>query len=91
VDPHREPVLEGEPAVSRDVVGVCVRLESRRQLEVVPLALIQILLDSVGRIDHDRNTGVLVTDEVGGTPEVVVDELLEQHDSDATNGCGYIS
>jgi hypothetical protein len=34
---------------------------------------------------------VLVTDEIRPTAEVVVDELLEQHGSDASNRCGYIS
>jgi hypothetical protein len=34
---------------------------------------------------------VLVADEVRGAPEIVVDELLEQHPADATNHCGYIS
>jgi len=77
--------------VPRDMVGVRVRLESLRQLDSVSPALIQKLLDRVGRIDDDRDAGVLVADQVGGTPEVVVDELLEQHDYDASNGCGYIS
>jgi hypothetical protein len=31
---------------------------------------------------------VLVTDDVGATSEVVVDELLEEHDDDASNRCG---
>ena len=53
--------------------------------------LIQILLDRVGRIDDDGDAGVLVTDEVRGAPEVVVDELPEQHGADATNARGYIS
>jgi len=48
-------------------------------------------LDLVRRVHDDGDPLVLVTDEVGGTPEVVVDELLEQHISDATNECGYIS
>jgi hypothetical protein len=34
---------------------------------------------------------VLVTDDVRPTAEVVVDELHEQHEDDASNGCGYIS
>ena len=57
-------MLEREPAVPRDVVGVGVRLENRRQLDAVSPALIQVLLDGVGRIDHDRDARVLVTDEV---------------------------
>jgi hypothetical protein len=91
VNPHREPALEGESSVSGDVVGVRVRLENPRELEAASRAVVQILLDRVGRIDDDRDAGVLVTDEVGGTPLALVDELLEQHESDASNGCGYIS
>jgi hypothetical protein len=33
---------------------------------------------------------VLVADEVGGAPEILVDELPEQHEGDASNSCGYI-
>ncbi len=91
VNPYGQPVLEREPAVPREVVGVRMCLENLCQLDAVSPALIQILLDRIGRIDDDRNAGLLVADEVGGTPEVVVDELLEQHDSDASNECGYIS
>ncbi|MCW2976298.1 MAG: hypothetical protein JWM06_1579, partial [Actinomycetia bacterium] len=50
--------------------------------------LIQIALDRVGRIDDDSDACVLVTDDVGATSEVVIDELLEEHDSDASNRCG---
>ena len=84
-------MLQREPAVPRDVVGVRMRLENRSQLEVASPALIHVLLDRVGRIDDDSDVGMLVTDEVRGTPEPVVDELLEQHDCDASNGYGYIS
>jgi len=49
------------------------------------------LLDRVGRVDDDRDTRMLVTDDVRPTAEVVVDELFEQHVHDATNGCGYMS
>jgi hypothetical protein len=34
---------------------------------------------------------VLVADEVGGAPQVVVDELLEEHERDRTNTRSYIS
>jgi hypothetical protein len=77
--------------VPRDVIGVRVCLENRRQLDAVSPALIQILLDRVAWVDDDCDAGVLVADEVGGTPEVVVDELLEQHNSDASNERGYLT
>jgi hypothetical protein len=34
---------------------------------------------------------VLVAHDVRSAPEVVVDELLEEHEADASNGCGYIT
>jgi hypothetical protein len=74
-----------------DVVGMRMRLENGDELDVLALALIQILLDGVRRIDENGDSGVLVADEVGTTPQIVVDELLEQHNGDGSNQCGYIS
>jgi hypothetical protein len=74
-----EAVLEGEPPVPGDVVGVGVRLQRRDQPDAVPLRLLEVGLDPVRRVDHDRDAGVLVADEVRGTAEVVVHELPEQH------------
>jgi hypothetical protein len=91
VNPHGQPVLEREPSVTRDVVGVRVRLEHRDELDLVSLRRIQVLLGRVGRIDDDGGSRLLVADEVRSAPEIVVDELLEQHTDDATNHCGYIS
>ena len=91
MDAHRQAVLEREAPVARDVVGVRVGLEHADEPDAAALALVQILLDRVGRIDDDGDSRMLVTDDVRTTPEVVVDELLEQHDPDASNGCGYIS
>jgi hypothetical protein len=68
-----------------------VRLEHAGEPDAVPLAFVEVLLDRIRGIDDRRNSGVLVADEVRGTPEAVVDELLEEHDCDATSGCGYIS
>ena len=69
-------MLEREAAVTRDVVGVRVRLEDADELDAVALRRIQILLDRVGRVDDDGDPRLLVADEVRGAPEVVVDELL---------------
>ena len=91
VDPHRQAVLEREASVARDVIGVGVRLEDSDEAHAALLAGSQIPLDRVGRVDDDGDACVLVTDDVGATAQVVVDELLEQHGSDASNGCGYIS
>ncbi len=81
VDVDGEAVLERQPAVPGDVVGVRVRLEDGRQPDAASLRLFEVLLDPVCGVDYDRNAGVLVTDEVGGAAEIVVDELLEQHRS----------
>ena len=79
VDADRDAVLEREAAVSRDVVGVRVRLEDADQPDVVPLDLCQHGFDVIRRVDDDRDAGVLVADEVRGAAQVIVQELLEQH------------
>jgi hypothetical protein len=84
-------VLEREPAVAGDVIGVRVRLEDGDELDAASLALGEIGLDRIRRIDDDGGSCLLVADEVGGTPQVVVDELLEEHERDGSNRRGYIS
>jgi len=91
VHAHRHALLEREPPVSGHVIRVRVRLERADEPHVPPLALLEILLDRVRGIDDDGHAGVLVADEIRSAPESVVDELLEEHEPDASNGCGYIS
>ena len=79
MDAHRDAVLEREPAVPRDVVGVRVRLEDADEPHAVPLRRLEHPLDRVRRIDHHRDSRLLVADEVRRAPEVVVEELPEQH------------
>jgi hypothetical protein len=55
------------------------------------LTLVEILLDRQRRIDDDRDSLVLVADEIRGTSEIVVDELREEHVGDASTGHGYFS
>ena len=86
MDPHRDAVLEREPAVAGDVVGVRVGLEHRREPHAVVRGRGQVLLDRERRVDDDRLAGLLVADEVGGAAEVLVDELLEQHEGTLTPG-----
>jgi copper transport protein len=76
---HGDAVLEGEPAVPGDVVGVCVSLEDADDPDVAAGGIIQQRFDCVRRIDRDRTTGVLVADDVRGTTEIIVDELAEKH------------
>lgn len=88
---HGEALLEREPPVARDMVGVRVRLEDARQTNRPPLGLVQVLLDRKCGVDDDRDALVLVADEVGRTPEIVVHELREEHVGDASTGRGYFS
>jgi len=86
VNVHGDAVFECEPTVPGDMIGVRVRLDDGRQLDPPPPALIQVLVDRVGRIDDEGGSGMLVADQVGRTPEVVIDELLEEHQTKlATN------
>jgi hypothetical protein len=84
-------MLECESPVTGDVIGMCVRLEDADELDLVPPGGIEILLDGERRIDDDGFLRLLVADEIRGAPEIVVDELPEQHGRDRTSRCGYIS
>ena len=79
VDADRDAVLEREASVAGDVIGVRVRLEDADEPDVATLGLRQHRLDVVGRVDDDRDAGVLVADEVAGAAQIVVQELLEEH------------
>ena len=92
VDAHRNAVLEGEPAVPGEVVGVRVRLDHADDADVVPLGLVDVLLDRERGVDDDGLTGARIADEVRRTPERVVDELREDHGrADRTSGSRYFS
>ena len=84
MDVDGQAVLEREPPVPREVVGVRVGLEHGDQADAVPLGLLEVLLDRVGRVDDDGDACLLVSDQVGRAAEIRVDELREQHD-----GRGY--
>ena len=79
MDAHRDAVLEREPPVPGEVVGVRVRLDRADDADIALRGFFEILLDREGRIDHDRVTGTGIADEVGGAAERVVDELREDH------------
>ena len=85
VDRDRDAVLERQPAVTGDVVGVRVRLERVRQAARRGARLVQDRLDRERRIDHDGLAGRLVADEVARAAEVLVDELPEEHGGDASS------
>ena len=83
MDVHRQAVLEREAAVTRDVVGVRVRLEHARDPHVALLGLLEVLLDRVRGIDDHGLTRGLVADQVGRAAEIVVDELPKLHEKRA--------
>jgi hypothetical protein len=92
VDADGDRVLEREPAVAGQVVGVGVRLECPDDANLAPLGLLEVLLDREGRIDDHRLARPRIADEVGSTPERVVDELREDHGrADRTSGFRYFS
>ena len=88
VDADREPVLECEPPMTRDVVGVRVRLDDADEAHAAPLGFLEVLLDRERRVDDDGRSRALVADEVGSAPESVVDELREDHGA-ATRSTGF--
>ena len=50
------------------------------------LGLVEQRLDRVRRIDEHRDAGLLVSDEVTGTAEIVVQELVEDHEATVAPG-----
>ncbi len=81
-----DPVLECEPTVSGDVVGVCVRLDRPDDPHPAPLGLLQDRLDRERRVDDCRDRGVFVTHEITRTAQIVVQELVEDHDPTVAPG-----
>ena len=78
---HGDAVLEREPPVTGEMVGVRVRLDDADDPDLAPLSFPEVLLDREGRVDDDAVTGTRVADEIRSTPERVVDELREDHDA----------
>ena len=91
VDPDRDAVLERQPAVPRDVVGMRVRLERTHDPNPFLLRCRKVRLDRVGGVDDDRLVGLLVADEIRRTAQVVVDELPEDHGFDRNTRDGLFS
>jgi hypothetical protein len=79
MDVNGDAVLQREPPVPGDVVGMGVGLDDAHEPGTLPLRLLDDRLGRVRRIDHDREAGVLIADEVTGAPQIVVQELLEEH------------
>ena len=88
VDRDGEAVLEREPAVPRQVVGVRVRLEHPPDLDARLGRGLEVLLDRERRVDDDGVTGGRVADEIRATAQVLIDELPEQHVPERTSAAG---
>ena len=73
-----------QAAVAGDVIGVVVGLEDVLDLHAHVARQLEVLVDLKARVDDRRDAGVLVADEVGGAAEVVVGELAEDHELQAS-------
>ena len=79
VDVDRRAGRVGQPAVAGDVVGVVVGLEDVLDSHTHVPCEVEVHVDLEARIDDRRDSGPVVTDEVGRTSEVVVGDLPEEH------------
>jgi len=80
MDRDGNAMLERKAPVARDVVCVRVRLDRPDDAHAVGSRGLDVLLDRVRRVDDDRDARLRVTDQIGRTAEVTVDELTEQHE-----------
>ena len=72
--------------------SACVCLDRPHDANLEPLGLLDVLLDRERRVDDDRLARPRIADEVGSTPERIVDELREDHGrADGTTGLRYFS
>ncbi len=82
VDRDRQPVLEREPSVPGDVVGMGMRLEHALDAHALLLGKCEVLLDRERGIDDHGDSRLRIPDEVRRAPEILVHELPEeQHGS----------
>ncbi len=72
-------MLEREPAVPGEVVGVRVRLEHAHDPDALGSGRVEVLLDRELRVDEDRDAGLAVAHEVRPAAEILVHELPEDH------------
>ncbi len=83
---HWDPVLERQSAVPRDVVGVRMRLDRAHDSEPAVLGLGEHGLDRERWVDDHGDPRFLVTDQVTRTAQVVIQELVEDHDPTVASG-----
>ena len=68
-----------EAAVAGDVIGMVVGLEDVLDAHAEVARQAQVLVDVELGVHDGGDAGGLVTDQVAGTAEVVVDDLAEDH------------
>ncbi len=68
-----------EAAMSGDVIGVVVGLEDVSDADAEVARELQVLVDLETRIHDRRDALVLVADEVGRAPQIVMYQLSEDH------------
>ena len=86
MDGNRHSMLEREPSVPGDVIGVGVRLQHAHDADARFVSRLEVLLDRVRGVDQERLPLAGVADQVGGAAEIVVDELAKQHTRKLTPG-----
>ena len=62
------------------MVGVGMRLDHANDLDLAPGRRLEHRLDRIRRIDDRGHASFLAPDQIRRTAEVVVQELLEQHE-----------
>ena len=87
MDAHRAAVVEREPPVAGEMIGMRVRLEDGREPYALPLRHVDVPFDRVRRVDDHRGPRAFVADDVGRTAESLVDELPEDHERRAYHPC----
>ncbi len=81
VNVDRRARRRGQAAVAGYVVGVIVGLEDVRDAYAQVARQIEVLVDLEARIDHRRDAGLVIADEVRRAAEIVMDNLPEDHRS----------
>ena len=84
-------MLERKPAVARDVIGVGMRLDRADDPHPARLGLGEQRVDLERRVDDDRHPRFLVSHQIGRTPQIVVQELMEDHVGDRSTRSRYPS
>ena len=70
----------GEVAITRDVIGMRVRLEDPHDAQALLASQAHVLVDAIAPgIDDDGLPGLAAADQVGQASRLFVEELVEDH------------